>query len=362
MSRPLKHDRNPEIKNAIAPELGIEIPSPSAVPRLESSIMTRFPFIFSVALLALALPPVLAAADEGFKWTDTPGKHTDLQFEGRNVFRYDYERIDESSPERREQTYKVFHHVYDVEGKSFITKGPGGKYTHHRGIFFGFNKVSYTDAAGKTHNVDIWHCKNAYQTHEKVLSQTGGKDRAVQRLAIDWHGEGGEVFLKEERQLTIAMVDGGLQVDFESTLTPAVPQVTLDGDPQHAGFQFRASNEVAEATAGQTCYIRPGTGKGEPGQTINWKKGSPKSDPALVDLPWKGMSFVVEGRRYTAVYLDRPGNPKPAVHSERDYGRFGSYFVAALTPDKPLTVRYRLVIVKGELSPDEISNLSAQFK
>ncbi len=300
-----------------------------------------------------------------FEWIDTPGKHTDLLCDGRNILRYVYEPIDTSSPERREATFKPFHHLYDAAGRDFLTKGPGGKYTHHRGIYYGFSKCSYVDASGETQSgIDTWHCRDAYQLHQEVLIQEGVEDHAVQAVTIAWHDKAGAVFATEERQLLVRVDENtsGIQVDFQSILTPVHGPVTVDGDPQHAGFHFRASNEVAESTAKETYYIRPGTGKGEPGATINWKKGDPKDDPALVDLPWKAMSFVTGGERYTALYLDSPSNPKPAVHSERDYGRFGSFFVAEATKENPLAVRYRLHIVKGELTPEECAALVVAFE
>lgn len=318
-------------------------------------------------LFALALLPAASLADDGFAWQDTPGKFTDLIFNGQPVARYVYERIDFSSPERREETYKPFHHVYDAAGENFITKGPGGKFTHHRGIYLGFSKCRFTKN-NKEISVDTWHCKpgkgeqpGAHQTHDEVLLQEADADSAVQRVRIDWHDNDGDVFVIEERQLSFSKSDdGSLVIDFTSTLTPLVEKVLLDGDPQHAGFQFRASNEVAEQTAKQTYYIRPDTGKAQPGQTINW---SDKNDTAATrDLPWKAMSFVVNGdERYTTVYLDQPGNPKPARFSERDYGRFGSYFVREITPDAPLTVKYRLVIGKGERTLEECESLSQRF-
>jgi len=316
----------------------------------------------ALSLAFLALPLTGSIAGEGFQWTDTEGKHTDLTHDGKKVARYMHEQIDESTPERRELTYKPFHHVYDAAGENFITKGAGGKFPHHRGIYYGFSKCSYTDAEGKTHSgIDTWHCRKAYQTHQKVLKQEGGKDSAVQCVEIHWHDNEGKVFVKETRELTFSKADdGALVVDFKSTTTPTVPSVKFDGDPQHAGFQFRASNEVAEKTAKQTYYIRPKTGKAKPGATINW---SGKSDTeATRNLPWKGMSFVVNGdERYTTVYLDHPDNPKPARYSERDYGRFGSYFVAEMTPEEPLTVNYRLNIKQGERTPEECEELSAAF-
>ena len=72
------------------------------------------------------------------------------------------EPLDTSSDERRAETYKPFHHVY-VAGNRQLTKGPGGLFPHHRGIFFGFNRISYGDKTA-----DVWHCKDgAYQSFER---------------------------------------------------------------------------------------------------------------------------------------------------------------------------------------------------
>jgi hypothetical protein len=65
------------------------------------------------------------------------------------------------------------------------------------------------------------------------------------------------------------------------------------------------------------------------------------------------MSFVVGGNRYTALYLDKPTNPKEARFSERDYGRFGSYFEYTITKDNPLQVNYQVWIQRGELTGEE---------
>src|SRR5262249_58914381 len=151
------------------------------------------------------------------------------------------------------------------------------------------------------------------------------------------------------RELTIYNVPGGQLVSFVSRLRSTGSKIKLDGDPQHAGFQFRASQEVAEKTASKTYYLRP-DGIGKPGET---KQGG--------DFPWKGMSFVLGTQRYTAAYLDKPTNPKPAQYSERDYGRFGSYFVAEVTPEKPLEISYRVWLHKGEMKVDDLAAASNNF-
>jgi hypothetical protein len=60
--------------------------------------------------------------------------------------------------------------------------------------------------------------------------------------------------------------------------------------------------------------------------------------------------------------LPRPsGNPKEARFSEREYGRFGSYFERTIEKDKPLTVNYRLWLQEGLMQPEEVAALSNNF-
>ena len=71
--------------------------------------------------------------------------------------------------------------------------------------------------------------------------------------------------------------------------------------------------------------------------------------------------FVLDGQRYTVVYLDHPKNPKEARFSERDYGRFGSYFVADATEKRPVDVDYRLWLQDGPMTVEEVGAKSADF-
>ena len=66
-------------------------------------------------------------------------------------------------------------------------------------------------------------------------------------------------------------------------------------------------------------------------------------------------------RRYRMAYLDRPTNPKEARFSERDYGRFGSYFVTTVTKEKPLLVDYRVWLQTGQMKPEEVAALDGSF-
>jgi len=299
----------------------------------------------------------------GFHWKDTKGEHMDLLFDDRPVLSYMYHTLDESTKERREATFKVFHHLYDPAGKRLVTNGgPTGVYPHHRGIFYGFNKVSYGD--GK--KADTWHCTgDASQTHEKLVYSEAGSVLGRHRVLIAWHGVGKEVFATEERELTVYHVQGGQLVEFASVLKTSKATVKLDGDPQHAGFHFRSADEVAQHDAKvqkkeadpETIFIRP-DGVGKPGDTRNW---DPKTKEGPTNLPWNAMSFVLGGQRYSVAYLDKPTNPKEARFSERAYGRIGSYFEYELTEEKPLRVNYRLWLQEKEIAVDAAKALDEDF-
>ena len=295
---------------------------------------------------------------EGFAWHDHPGDHTDLCFGKRPVLSYFYHPLDETSKASRDRTYKVFHHLYSPQGDTVVTNGlpddPKIHSPHHRGIFYGFNRISYGN--GKTAN--LWHCTNgSYQEHDRFLSSEEGPVLGRHRVAISWHGEDKKTFAEEERELTVYNVPGGQFVEFASRLRSPAGPVKFDGDPQHAGFQFRAHNDVDAKTSKETIYIRT-DGVGKPDETRNW---DPETRQGPVNLPWNAMSFVLKGKRYTAAYLDHPKNPKEARFSERAFGRFGSYFEYTVDEGKPLTVNYRLWLQEGQMKPEEVAVLSKDF-
>ncbi|HUU31439.1 MAG TPA: DUF6807 family protein, partial [Phycisphaerae bacterium] len=82
-----------------------------------------------------------APTKDVFSFADTAGDHLDVLFAGRPVARYMY-ASDTSTAKRAEETYKPYLHVLAPDG-TLLTKGPGGLYTHHRGIFIGWMKLKY---------------------------------------------------------------------------------------------------------------------------------------------------------------------------------------------------------------------------
>ena len=148
---------------------------------------------------------------------------------------------DHSSKESREATFKVYTHIMDFAGKAPITKGLGGLYPHHRGLFIGWRETTVGDK-----KYDTWHMTDCYQQYTGMLSKNPGSESAPPAMGIEWRGNDGTAILSEERAIKpSAGSDGSRVFDFTSVLTSQA-DVKLRGDSHHAGMQVRLSNEVAE--------------------------------------------------------------------------------------------------------------------
>lgn len=283
------------------------------------------------------------------------------------------EPIDTSSDERRAETYKPFHHVY-VAGNRRLTKGPGGLFPHHRGIFFGFNRISYGDKTA-----DVWHCKEgAYQSFEKAISHDGGAVYASDSNEIHWRGKDGKPFAQEIRSLKTTRLGEATSIEFHSVLTNVTDKtIKFRGDPQHAGVQFRASQDVPDHTKHLTYYVRP-DGVSKPGKFRNWspKKDETEANKAHIDLDWNAVCIGLPKRasgdkqeklteddinRFTIGYFPAATNPSPERFSERDYARFGCYFEKDLPAGESFSVSYRFVIKPGLMTQEELARMRMDF-
>lgn len=283
---------------------------------------------------------------------------TDLTFDKRKVLSCFHPKRDAKD---HYYTFKPFHNVFDpAKGEVMLTNtsaktAKDGQFPHHRGLFFGFNRISY----GEKQTADIWHgTDNVYSQHLGFARQEMGGVLGRERSPVAWHGKDGKEFAREMREVTAYNVPGGTLIDWSTELSTKLDKVRLDGDPQHAGFHFRANQEVAKNGKENTYYLRP-DGKGKPGEFRNWDaKGK---NAQAVNLPWNALSMVTGGKRYTVLRINHPNNPKDTRGSERDYGRFGDYFEYDLTPDKPLKLRYRVWVQEGEMTVDQCNAMAAAF-
>jgi hypothetical protein len=288
----------------------------------------------NLTLLSLLASAPLCLAE--FQVKETPGKHIDLlDNDGKTIARV-MTAHDMSSKESRLETYKVYTHVFDAEGKEPITKGPGDPFTHHRGIFLGWSKTRF-DGKG----VDSWHMKGCTQKYQKILAKDTEDDHVKLSILVHWQTDDGVVFIEETRDQIFHQIKGDdgeyLQVDVMSTLKAPIADVELNGDPEHAGCQFRPSAAVAKNKSAKYLFHAEGV--------------DPKKQK---DLPWVAEGFEIGEKKYFAQHISSPFLPKGNTYSAyRDYGRFGAYFVATVKKGEELMISYRITVGEGELPTRE---------
>lgn len=279
----------------------------------------------------------MGSAQAEMLFRNNDGASLDLLRDGTVLLRYmtDY---DPSTPQRRFETYKPFLHVYD-DGQR-LTNGPDGEseyvadnilYPHHRGLFIGWNKLSCN---GKRY--DLWHMPNVAQVHQRFAETSTSDDIAGFVSVVHWNDPDGKPLLVERRCVTVRPLaaPGVMCLDFVSHLQAVQGDVELDGDPEHAGMQYRPHNDVATGGAeGKARYLFH-------------KEGiDPHKDK---DLPWVAMMYGLGDAFYTVQHMNHPDNPKGTVYSAyRDYGRFGAFAKTTISKDETLTLRYRIWIGRG---------------
>lgn len=258
------------------------------------------------------------------RWsTRRDGPDTTLLFGGQPV----WTAVGGFDGKSHETTFKSFDHLYGAGGRC-LTKGPGGQYSHHRGAFVGWSKTAHH---GRTD--DFWHGRDgAHYLSEPLEDISLTRTTARVRRTSRWIGADGSTALRDTREVWIHAADEGERIfDYTITLEAVDGAVGLDGDPQHAGFQLRAAEEVQES---KCVYVRP-EGAMTTGNDV-WE-----------NCGWVAGKFTVEGAPHLVLHADHPDNPA-SVYSTRDYGRFGAFFRGRVEPGDPLVVRYRVVVLGPE--------------
>lgn len=257
----------------------------------------------------------------------------DVVCDGKTVGRYMHAH-DTSTLTKRHDTYKPYLHVFDAEGKSPITKGPGGLFTHHRGIFIGWNKIGCNGQA-----YDRWHMSGGEQVHQSFSAQKCDTDSATFTSVVHWNDQAGKPLLVETRTMSFrrAPACAYALIDFQSVLNATAGDVTLGGDPEHAGIQFRPADELDKS---KTVYVYAGQGV----------------DPHKAqDLAWIGETFSLGGKSYSVVQMNHPDNPSGTrISAYRDYGRFGMFPAVTVKAGQSRTFRYRFLVAAGPMPSAEV--------
>ncbi len=228
-------------------------------------------------------------------------------------------------------TCKVFHHVRALDG-TLLTKGNGGMFQHHKGLFIGWNRTAWNKR-----RFDFWHMpKQELQVFVGFLPHTAlGMPKGAQVCKVDWITPEGEVVVAERRGLHLmAQHEDFYVLHLRNELRAPNGKVRLAGDPQHAGQQFRAPQTFAPKDAVKVSYVRP-AGAEARGNDV-----------------WTGCDWIAEiqphgEQRYTVLRVEGRDNRGETTWSTRDYGRFGATRTVDVTEERPLRLDQYYVIAAG---------------
>lgn len=293
--------------------------------------------ILSMVFISICLN--LTAAD--FTITENPGKNIEVAYKGKNLMRFMTER-DSSTPEKDNETYKVYSHILDpVTGQNPITKGAGGKFPHHRGIFVGFKVTTEKVKA------DFWHMKGkARNNYIKILKQEVSDEYAKLTVEVDWIYDQ-TILIKEERTFSITKpeTNGAFLIDLETKLTAVKDDATVGGDREHGGCHFRADNEVVKTKTAK--YLYP--------DSRDVKK--------VKDMPWTAMTFKLGNQDYFVQHITDPKAKEWQYSAYRDYGRFGSFPTPRkIKKGESLNYRFGFYISPGPFPANSKEKFEKQYQ
>ncbi len=272
-----------------------------------------------------AQPAIVRQASS--KGTAAPGR--DLTFQdGSPATTFFHKEHDEA---HHHDTCKVFHHVRALDG-TLLTKGNGGMFQHHKGLFIGWNRTAWNKR-----RFDFWHMpKQELQVFVGFLPHTAlGMPKGAQVCKVDWITPEGEVVVAERRGLHLmAQHEDFYVLHLRNELRAPNGKVRLAGDPQHAGQQFRAPQTFAPKDAVKVSYVRP-AGAEARGNDV-----------------WTGCDWIAEiqphgEQRYTILRVEGRDNRGETTWSTRDYGRFGATRTVDVTEERPLRLDQYYVIAAG---------------
>ena len=268
-----------------------------------------------------------AAAAAGTEWRcASVGTERELRF-GDKLFLRTATGFD---PAQLEASFKSFQHLFAADTATQLTKGAGGKHSHHRGLFLGWNQATID---GRT--FDFWHGKEGVSIrHKRFRDDLAAAGAACVRLGVEneWCLADGTPVVQELRVLTAFRCGAARALDVQIGLRALGQPVSMRGDAHHAGLHVRAADEVAEREA-DTQLLLDAAHK-------------PLGNDLHSGAAWCAASFKVGQQPCTFLLIDHPSNGS-TVMSVRTYGRIGFMPEVDLVPDQTRVLRWRLLVFDG---------------
>jgi hypothetical protein len=298
---------------------------------------------------AFVTAPVEQAAE--VRITKHPQGYWFTEGDARVLF-YQAER--KALPDGQAARSNYFHPLYDLDGK-VVTEDFPKDHIHHRGIFWAWHQVRINGTTVQ----DQWVNRDSFWT---VLDARTDSDAASAALALRvvWESPrfteaGGQrrPFVEERSVTKVHSAEGAIRrIDFHQRLTALVDGVEIGGSEDakgYGGFSYRIVMPSDIRFAGAQGVVLP-------------------TENAVAPSPWMDVSgsYETSGKSGLTV-LTHPtttGFPQPWILRARGSMQNAVYpgrQPVSIPRDRPVILRYRIVLHRGELGQAEIERLQAEY-
>lgn len=265
-----------------------------------------------------------------------------------------YQAERKSLPDGKAARSNYFHPLYDLDG-TVVTEDFPKDHIHHRGIFWAWHQVRIE---GKPVQ-DQWANRDSYWMIQDAQIGSDAHSASL-TLRVVWESplftdaQGKRRPFVEERSVTrVHRAEGAIRkIDFHQALTALVGGVEIGGSEDakgYGGFSFRVVMPPDIRFTGADGVVTP-------------------IENAVSPSPWMDVSgsYATSGKSGLTV-LTHPsttGFPQPWILRARSSMQNAVYpgrQPTAIPRDRPVILRYRLVLHRGELAPAEIGRLQAEY-
>src|SRR5688572_18697781 len=265
-----------------------------------------------------------------------------------------YQAERKALPDGRAARSNYFHPLHDLDG-SVVTEDFPSDHIHHRGIFWAWHQVRINGTTVQ----DQWVNRDSIWTVQDARVASDARSASL-ALRVVWESpqftdaQGRRRPFVEERSVTrVHRAEAAIRrIDFHQRLTALVDGVEIGGSEDakgYGGFSFRIVMPPDSRFTGRQGVVTPienAVGSG-PWMDVSGSYGtSAKSGltvlthPSTTGFP---QAWILRARSsmQNAVY---PGRQPTAIPR-----------------DRPVILRYRIVLHRGELAPADIERLQAAY-
>ncbi|HMJ82576.1 MAG TPA: PmoA family protein, partial [Vicinamibacterales bacterium] len=249
---------------------------------------------------------------------------------------------------------------------------------HHVGLWFNYEVVNGLDFWNNSDEIKpAERSKMGTILHRRIVSATGGAERGELDTESDWVTPDGKVLLRERTQFVFAGDATTRTIDRTATLTAAGERVVFT-DAKDGMLGMRVARQL-EQPSNEPLVFTDVAGRATPvpvmdntGVTGEYLSSEGKKGDAVWGTRgrWTLLAGNIGTQPITIAMIDHPKNPGfPTYWHARGYGLFAANPLGqqvfsngkekldfALEPKQSVTFRYRLLVLSGPTTPEQVES------